>query len=115
MKYDLDTTACAQRAICWYVKESLTNIEENRGTSFDHLINGVTRYAKFLPKIILINFKIILSSDYVHRMLSNTAWNSAINTGKQGLNCATAYSTCKLSPENLESFSNKLMKFARRK
>lgn len=42
MKYDLDTTACAQRAICWYVKESLTNIEENRGSSFDHLINGVT-------------------------------------------------------------------------
>lgn len=43
MKYDVDTTACAQRAICWYVKESVTNIEENRGTSFDHLINGVTK------------------------------------------------------------------------
>lgn len=48
-------------------------------------------------------------------MLSNTSWNIAINAGKRGLNCGTTFSTCKLSPENLESFSNRLMQFARRK
>ena len=43
LKYDLDTTACAQRAICWYVKESTTNIEENQASSFDHLVNVLSR------------------------------------------------------------------------
>lgn len=48
LKYDLDTTSCAQRAICWYIKESKTNIEENRGSSFDHLISGLSRYKKLI-------------------------------------------------------------------
>lgn len=65
----------------------------------------------YFKKLIGFHFR----SDYIHRMLSSTSWNSALTAGKHGVNCAKAFSTCKLSPENLESFSNKLMKFARRK
>lgn len=43
LKYDIDSTACSQRVICWYVKESLANIDENRSTTFDHLIEGLSR------------------------------------------------------------------------
>lgn len=43
LKYDFDTTVCAQRAICWHVKESLANVEEGKASSFDHVISGLTR------------------------------------------------------------------------
>jgi hypothetical protein len=43
LKYDFDTTSCTQRAICWYVKESLANIEEQKASSFDHLISNLSR------------------------------------------------------------------------
>ncbi|KAG5669736.1 hypothetical protein PVAND_000030 [Polypedilum vanderplanki] len=97
LKYDFDTTSCTQRAICWYVKESLANIEEQKASTFDYLINNLS------------------SSDWIEKLLTNTAWNSAISAGKQGLNCESTFYSCKLSPSNLENFANKLMQFARRK
>lgn len=43
LKYDFDTTACTQRVICWYVKESVANINEKRATSMDHIINTLSK------------------------------------------------------------------------
>lgn len=43
LKYDLDLKACSQRAICWHVKDSLANVEDNKASSIDHIINGLTR------------------------------------------------------------------------
>lgn len=43
LKYDFDTTACTQRVICWHVKDSLANIEENKASTIDHVISGLTR------------------------------------------------------------------------
>ena len=44
LKYDFDSTACTQRVICWYVKESIVNIEENRPSGIDYLIETLSRY-----------------------------------------------------------------------
>lgn len=43
LKYDFDSTACTQRVICWYVKESIVNIEENRPSAIDYLIETLSR------------------------------------------------------------------------
>lgn len=43
LKYDFDTTACTQRAICWHVKDSLASIEEKNASTIDHVISGLTR------------------------------------------------------------------------
>lgn len=43
LKYDFDTTACSQRAICWYVKESMANVQDRKASNFDHIVNGLTR------------------------------------------------------------------------
>lgn len=43
LKYDFDTTACTQRAICWKVKDSLANINEKKDSNIDHIISGLAR------------------------------------------------------------------------
>lgn len=45
LKYDFDTTACAQRAICWKVKDSLANISERKASNVDHIVRGITRFS----------------------------------------------------------------------
>ncbi|XP_070497978.1 uncharacterized protein [Chironomus tepperi] len=97
LKYDFDSTACTQRVLCWYVKESIVNIEENRPSVIDYLIETLT------------------NSDWVQNMLSNTAWNTAISVAKRGQNCETTFSACKLSPSSLDNFTHKIMNYARRK
>lgn len=42
LKYDFDTTACTQRAICWHVKDSLANVQEKKASNVDHIISGLT-------------------------------------------------------------------------
>lgn len=42
LKFDFDTTACTQRTICWYVKDSCTNVQENKGTQMDKIISGLS-------------------------------------------------------------------------
>lgn len=43
LKYDFDTTACTQRAICWKVKDSLANVNEKKASNIDHIISGLSR------------------------------------------------------------------------
>lgn len=42
-KFDIDSTACAQRLICWHVKDSLANLAENKATNFDYVISRLTK------------------------------------------------------------------------
>lgn len=48
------------------------------------------------------------SSDWALQLISSTAWNSAVIAGRSGLNCESAYPSCKLSPDSLEKFTSKL-------
>lgn len=97
LKYEFDTTACTQRAICWHVKESLENIKENRATSVDHVIVGLT------------------SSDWALQFIKSTAWNDAIAAGKKEINCELFFPTCKVNPKHLEIFTNNLKQYATRR
>lgn len=42
LKFDFDTTACTQRTICWYVKNSYTNVQEKKATQMDKIISGLS-------------------------------------------------------------------------
>lgn len=43
LQIDFDVTACAQRSICWHVKNSLLNIKENRSRKVDKFIEGFVK------------------------------------------------------------------------
>lgn len=92
LKFDFDTTACTQRTICWYVKNSYTNVLENKASQMDKVISGIS------------------GADWALQMISNTAWDDAVKAAR-GVNCELTYANCKLSQSNLEKFTNKLMKF----
>lgn len=97
LKFDFDTTACTQRTICWYVKNSYSNVLENKASQMDKVISGIS------------------GADWALQMISNTAWDDAVKAGRRGVNCELTYANCKLSQSNLEKFTNKLMKFAKQK
>lgn len=40
LQIDFDVRACTQRSICWHVKNSLINIEENRARKIDTFVAG---------------------------------------------------------------------------
>lgn len=42
-KFDIDSTACTQRLICWHVKDSLANVAEQKATNFDYVISGLIK------------------------------------------------------------------------
>lgn len=115
LKYDFDTTACTQRAICWHVKESLANVQERNASSFDHVISGLTRFFKYNFNYFFNSYRLFHSSEWALQLISGTAWRDAVKAGKRGLNCESTYPSCKLSSTHLERFTNKLLQFARRR
>lgn len=42
-KFDIDSTACSQRIICWHVKDSLANVSDKKATEFDFILNGLAK------------------------------------------------------------------------
>jgi hypothetical protein len=42
-KFDIDSTACSQRIICWHVKDSLANVSDKKATEFDYILNGLAK------------------------------------------------------------------------
>ena len=43
IEIDFDIRACTQRSICWHVKNSLMNVQENRAEKIDKFINGFVK------------------------------------------------------------------------
>lgn len=43
MKYNFDTTACTQRVVCWYIKESIANVVERKASQMDKIVEGMIR------------------------------------------------------------------------
>lgn len=77
-KYDIDTTACTQRIICWYVKDSAINVAENSATTVNKIINGIT------------------SASWALEYTDGTAINDAIAVGKALKNCERTYPSCRM-------------------
>lgn len=40
MQIDFDVKSCIQRQICWHVKNSMMNVEENHARKIDKFITG---------------------------------------------------------------------------
>lgn len=43
LEIDVDITQCAQRFVCWHVKNSLLNMQENRANNVDKFIIGIVK------------------------------------------------------------------------
>lgn len=63
--YDIDTVACAQRTICWYVREANVAVAEGKPTPVDTVVEGLSR------------------ADWMDRFLTGTAIEQAIQAGRQ--------------------------------
>lgn len=73
------------------------NVEENKASTLDHIINGLT------------------SSDWAMQFLITSrnfqAWNQAVMTGRTGQNCEATFSLCKLNSKYLEGFTQKVLQY----
>ncbi|XP_058452136.1 uncharacterized protein LOC131430897 [Malaya genurostris] len=85
-KFDIDPTACTQRAACWYVKEAMNNVIEERASDLDVLINGLS------------------GADWALKFIAGTAIEDAIRAGRQNQNCEQTFSVCRIRPEVLQRF-----------
>jgi hypothetical protein len=43
LEIDFDISECAQRYVCWHVKNSLINMHENRANNIDKVIVGLIK------------------------------------------------------------------------
>lgn len=43
LKYDTHSTVCTQRIMCWFVKNSVVNVNLGNGSKLDRIIHGMTR------------------------------------------------------------------------
>lgn len=43
LEIDFDIYGCAQRFVCWQVKNSVINVNEKRGSNIDKFIYGITK------------------------------------------------------------------------
>ncbi|XP_055589438.1 uncharacterized protein LOC129741714 [Uranotaenia lowii] len=83
-KYDIDSTACTQRAICWYVKEAMNNVSAKRASRMDMVLNGLS------------------SADWAMKFTKGTAVEDAIQVGRKNLNCGQAFPGCTVGPETVQ-------------
>lgn len=90
-KFDIDSTACTQRATCWYVKEAMNNVNENRADKLDTVINGLS------------------GADWAVKFTTGTAIEDAIRVGRRNLNCEQAFPSCQLKTETVQ----KILKLTR--
>lgn len=44
LEIDFDIMACGARSVCWHVKNSVMNVQENRARKIDKFIAGFSRY-----------------------------------------------------------------------
>lgn len=96
-KYSIDSTACTQRVVCWYVKEAMNNVQEQRASKLDTLVNGLT------------------GADWAMKFTAGTAIDDAIRAGRRNINCEQAYPDCRIGPDVVQRFINKTGRSSRTK
>uniref|UniRef100_A0A182PXT4 DUF4781 domain-containing protein n=1 Tax=Anopheles epiroticus TaxID=199890 RepID=A0A182PXT4_9DIPT len=91
--YDIDTVACAQRTICWYVKEANVAVAEGRATSIDTVVEGLSR------------------ADWLGGFITGTSIEQAIQAGRERkTSCEKLFPDCAIS-----SFVEHIVRMARRR
>ncbi|CAG9807697.1 unnamed protein product [Chironomus riparius] len=95
LEIDVDVTECAQRFVCWHVKNSLLNMQENRANNIDKFIIG------------------FVNAKWTNKVISNTIWNNAIEAARKEGSCMSTFRKC--MPDNLEIFANKIQQYAKPK
>ncbi|XP_062555430.1 uncharacterized protein LOC134220388 [Armigeres subalbatus] len=83
-KFDIDATACTQRTVCWYVKEAMNNVIEDRASKMDTVINGLSE------------------ADWALKFTTGTAIEDAIHIGRRNLNCEQAFPSCRIKAETVQ-------------
>nr|XP_019541955.2 uncharacterized protein LOC109412795 isoform X2 [Aedes albopictus] len=92
-KFNIDSTACSQRAVCWYVKEAMNNVVERRASRLETVINGLSE------------------AEWALKFTTGTAIEDAIRTGRRNLNCGQAYPSCRIKADTVR----RILKHATRK
>lgn len=82
-KFNIDSTACTQRAVCWYVKEAMNNVNERRASRMDTVINGLSE------------------AEWALKFTTGTAIEDAIRTGRRNVNCGQAYPSCRIKADTV--------------
>lgn len=91
LKYDIDSTACTQRIVCWYVKNAALNRANGIASNVEKIIDGLS------------------NADWALEMTTGTAIYDAITAGRSGKHCGTIYSTCKLGARDLDQLTKKIL------
>lgn len=89
---NVDTTSCMQRAVCWAVKTSLTNISVGQATSRDKIIDG------------------LITNEWLNKVVEGTAIQSAIRNGIDRADCSNEYSACKVNENTFAAFIQQFTK-----
>uniref|UniRef100_A0A182QVB2 DUF4781 domain-containing protein n=1 Tax=Anopheles farauti TaxID=69004 RepID=A0A182QVB2_9DIPT len=92
-RYDIDTVACTQRTICWYVKEATVAVAEGKASSVDTIVEGLSR------------------ADWMGRFITGTAIEQAIQAGRQRhTSCEKTFPDCAIT-----SFVEHVVRLAKRR
>ncbi|EDS31623.1 conserved hypothetical protein [Culex quinquefasciatus] len=83
-RYDIDSTACTQRTVCWYVKEAAINVAERRASRMDTVLDGLA------------------GADWALSFATGTAIEDAIRAGRRRVNCEQAFPACRFGPEAVQ-------------
>ncbi|KFB44138.1 hypothetical protein ZHAS_00011974 [Anopheles sinensis] len=78
-RYDIDTVACAQRTICWYVKEATVAVSEGRAGSVDTIVEGLSR------------------ADWMGRFTAGTVIEPAIQAARKQTSCEQSFPDCAIT------------------
>lgn len=97
-RHGIDTTSCMQRAVCSYSKKSSDTVKttneidyEDKTSSFDHMIESVT------------------TNQIFRTAMQGTAIQEAIETGKNGQNCAKVYQQCGFSMDSMMGLASNIL------
>lgn len=74
--YNVDSTACAQRLVCWLVKKANKNVIQGEYNKIDRIIEDLSR------------------SSWSMDLISGTVFEYAVITGKNMENCEQTYRSC---------------------
>ncbi|PSN33684.1 hypothetical protein C0J52_20897 [Blattella germanica] len=91
MAYNIDSSACTQRAVCWLVKSAASKVTSGVGGSTDKIIDGIS------------------SNFLLEKFLQGTAIQEAIQNGRQDRDCSSIYFQCPITQEALMRFAHKFM------
>ncbi|XP_050087813.1 uncharacterized protein LOC126572500 [Anopheles aquasalis] len=91
-QYDIDTVACVQRIVCWYVREATVAVAEGRASKLELAVEGLSR------------------ADWLDSLTISTAIQRAVQVGRQQTSCEKTFNNCAIA-----SFVQQAVRLARKR